>query len=562
MRGFQNNDDSRQQLNLNTHNKQSAQAARRGPHSFAWLETGWNTCLALSILVLAALLAVYHLRIITASIPLDYYEGQMLVITGIIADGNNPYTRPFQPQAMDVYPPLYNILVAPFTQWFGNTLELHRWISGGLILLSVALCSLAAFRATGSRLYSAAAGVMIYAALLFYSTPVASTNALGILLYLSILLVPWLLNFSRGSLVAALVFGVLVFYTKQYFIAAMAMLCLYLFLYRCKVTAVALGACYALVLLGSLTIVHLTSPYYLDNTLFAAGISIYMLLSADTLIRQIEHYALTYWPLLLIVVVAAVQVVFTPALQSLPRRLRPYLSLAPLHWRGPLLQKAPDYFAFCLLWATIVTFSTMGRNPGNFMTYLLQLMSPFLVLWSCSLMSGLRGRARLALPLVLPAFYQIHGILDKDFSTTEENWARVEQIIAGSEDIYASQMLLNLVIKHDKRVYQDGHTHYFPIALHKPAIFVKENPEEQVAAVWDDYMTEIFSKVQNKEFDVILVNPWDFKGMFGRNRPPFEDVDGRAFLRRYYQVEERFPLSMTERHGGGTYEMRVWRPRP
>lgn len=522
----------------------------------------WSTCLALAILALSTLLVIYHYRIITAPIPLDYYEGQMLVITDIIASGGNPYTAGFQPQAMSVYPPLYNILAAPLTLLFGNTLETHRAFSACLIMLSVVLCSLAALRASGSRLYSATAGVMIYAALLFYSTPVASTNALGILLYLAILLVPWLLNFSRGSLVTALLLGILVFYTKQYFIAAMAMLCLYLFLYRCKLTAIVLGSCYALLLLGSLAIVHVTSPYYLDNTLFAAGISIYMLLSADTLVRQIVYYLQIYWPLLLIILVAALQAACTPAARPLSQRFFRYLRPAPLSWRGPLLRKPPDYFAFCLLWATIVTFSTMGRNPGNFMTYLLQLMSPFLVLWCCSLMSGLRGAARLALPLVLPAFYLIYGLLDKDFSTTEENWARVEEIIAESDDIYASQMLLNLVIKHDKRVYQDGHTHYFPIALHKPEIFVKVNPDERVGAVWERYLTDIFRRVENKEFDVILVNPWDFKGMFGRNRPPFEDVDGRAFLRRYYRVDERFPLSMTDRHGGGTYEMRVWRPKP
>ncbi len=532
----------------------------RGP--LRGLEAGWVTALWLATGLLAALLAVYHIRIITAHIPLDYYEGQMLVITGIIAEGGNPYTRAFQPQAMDVYPPLYNILAAPFSLVFGNTLILHRCISACLILLSVALCSLATLRASGSKLYSACAGVMIYAALLFYSTPVASTNALGIFLYLAILLVPWLLNFSRASLLAALVFAVLVFYTKQYFIAAMAMLCLYLFLYRCKLTALLLGLAYALLLLGSLAIVHVTSPYYLDNTLFAAGISIYLLLSSNTLLRQIVFYAQTYWPLFLLVGVAGLQALAGPAGSTPWGRLRRYTRFAPLGWRGPLLEKAPDYFAFCLLWATIVTFSTMGRNPGNFMTYLLQLMSPFLVIWACCLASGLRGRTRWALPLMLPAFFQIYAILPKDFSTTEENWARIEEIIAQSEEIYASQMLLNLVIKHDKQVYQDGHTHYFPIALQKPAYFVKQNPEERVEAVWNDYMNDIFTRIQNKEFDAILVNPWDFKGMFGRNRPPFEDVDGREFLRRYYQVEERFPLSMTERYGGGTYEMRVWRPRP
>ncbi len=559
---WQNNDRQGLYRILSRHNEQTSapHTAGRGSAT-AWPGRLWQLALLGAIVALSALLLVYHARIITAPIPLDYYEGQMLVITDIIASGHNPYTRAFQPQAMDVYPPLYNILVAPFALFLGNTLELHRSISALLILATVGLCVAAAFRASRSALYSAAAGAMVYAALLFYSTPVASTNALGIFLYLAILLVPWLCDFSRPSLVAALVMGLLVFYTKQYFIAAMAMLCLYVFCYRCKRSALLLGCSYALLLLGSLAIVHLTSPYYLDNTLFAAGISIYLLLSANTLLRQIVFYSQTYWPLFALIAAALLQAALAGG-GSPARRWLGYFRPAGLGLRGPLLAKAPGYFAFCLLWATIVTFATMGRNPGNFMTYLLQLMSPFLVLWACTLAAGLQGRLQLALPLLLPAFFQVYAILPKDFSTTEENWQRIEAIIADSEEIYASQMLLNLVIKHGKRVYQDGHTHYFPIALQKPALFVKANPEERVDAVWDQYLTDIFRKIENKEFDVILINPWDHKGMFGRNQPPFEDVDGRTFLRRYYEVEERFPLSMTARYGGGTYEMRVWRPRP
>ena len=79
-------------------------------------------CYPALTLVLLLLLAHHHWQIISAAVPLDYYEGTQTLITGLFAAGNNPYTAAFQPMNAHVYPPLYNILVAPFTAIFDNSL--------------------------------------------------------------------------------------------------------------------------------------------------------------------------------------------------------------------------------------------------------------------------------------------------------------------------------------------------------------------------------------------------------------------------------------------------------
>ena len=71
----------------------------------------------------SALLLQHHGEIITAPVPLDLYEGTAPQITGIIARGENPYSFEHQPAAAYVYPPLYNILVAPLTGVFGSIRE-------------------------------------------------------------------------------------------------------------------------------------------------------------------------------------------------------------------------------------------------------------------------------------------------------------------------------------------------------------------------------------------------------------------------------------------------------
>ena len=65
-----------------------------------WFDRAWQWIYALALIVLGAALCHHHWQIISAPFPLDYYEGTTLLITQIFADGGNPYTRDYQPQAM------------------------------------------------------------------------------------------------------------------------------------------------------------------------------------------------------------------------------------------------------------------------------------------------------------------------------------------------------------------------------------------------------------------------------------------------------------------------------
>jgi hypothetical protein len=267
-------------------------------------DSAWQYLYAGFIALLAAGLLYHHWQIIVAPVPLDLYEGTMPLITGIIAEGNNPYTRAFQPQTADVYPPLYNLLVAPLSLLFGNTFQLHRSVSAVFIVASSALCGFTAIRNGASRLNGMAVTLLMYAALLFYGTPVSSTNAPGVALFLAGLLVPWFCRFGTGSLVFSLLCGLLSFYTKQYFILGMAILCLYLFLCVSMRRALLLGTAYATLLLASLVAVHYTSPYYLDNTLFAPAAAVRGLQTWEILGLQVRFFLGVYAGLLVAMSIA------------------------------------------------------------------------------------------------------------------------------------------------------------------------------------------------------------------------------------------------------------------
>lgn len=519
-----------------------------------WTYTGAISLFCLSLLH-------HHYQILITTFPLDYYEGTTALITGLIAAGNNPYTFELQPAAMYVYPPLYNILVAPLTRLFDNTLQLHRVVSAVLIVISCLICANAVYRCGQSLRHSMAAAVLLYAALLFYGTPVANANALGTCLYLLILYLPWRYNFSTPSLAGACVLALLAFYTKQYFILAMALLCLYMFLYVSMRRALILGVCYATLLLGSLLWVNHSSPYYLDNTLFSPMIAAARLQTASIARLQFGEFLRLYWPLLAISLGCGAVLARDQGWRSV---LAQFIDV--WRFRGNL---APNpradyprthYFWFCLLCAALVMFFTLARNPGNYMTYLFQLLSPLLLIGSFRLLSLQRSDIKALAPLVLICFLQAYALLPKDFSTTRENWQRVDQMVSESSQMLTSQMLVATLLKHGKAVEQDGHTFYFPLAADKPQFFIKNEPDRRVEAIWREYIRSIYRKIEAREYDLIMVTPWDFNGIFVNNPPPFSELDGKAFLKKYYRLDETLPLSMTERHGGGTHQMRIWRP--
>ena len=522
-------------------------------------DKNWQHFYVGAIVLLLLALLWHHWQIITAQVPLDLYEGTMVLITGIIAEGGNPYTSEFQPQAADVYPPLYNMLAALLSQLFDNNFQLHRALSAFFIAVACATCGFATWRQCSAWQYAFAAGVLWYAALLFYATPVSSTNAPGVALFLACLVIPWCYRFSAASLAVALVCGLLSFYTKQYFILCMAILCLYLFLYVSMVRALVLGFCFASALVASLALVHASSPYYLDNTLFAPAAAIQGLQDSSILLMQLGFYLRTYMGLLLALLLVVLSALRHKGWRGLLSR---NLAFAGGGWSGPLLCQKADLYWFSLFWSTMAIVFWLGRNPGNYMTYLFQLMSPFLLIAGMSAIARAGLRPWVAVPLLLLTFYHSWDILHKDFSVDMENWRKIEGLIDTSDEVLATQMLVVAQLERGKPVYQDGHTFYFPMAFSKPDWLRNADPKAQVEVVWEDYVTGMYRKIQRREFDYILISPWEMRGIFLRNPPPFENVAGKKFLTRHYCKIDKLPLSMTDRHGAGTWDIQVWQPRP
>lgn len=513
----------------------------------------WAWMLGLATLAFALLRN--HTSIITFPTPLDYYEGTVPLVTGLIARGIDPYGLAQQPVYAYVYPPLYNLIVAPLTLVFGNTFLVHRLVSAAFIAACCALLGAAARYAGARQRDAIGAALLLYGALLYYSTPVASTNATGEFLFLATVLLPWMRNFDRRSLALSVACAVLAFYAKQYFVLGAGIVAAWLFIAVSKQRAITYAAGAFGTLAVTLWAVHSASPYFLDDTLFSVRNLTAALKSYSVLGKQLVFFAGVYPGLLLIGVLTGATALRRICTEH-PFVLHPQAML-----RGSSLPNQPlPYIWFCFGCTTAAIVLVLGLNPGNFMTYLFQLMSPFLLLGVLAA-PALRGRYRaLILPLLLLTAARTWQVLPRDFNIDLSRWDRARELVSSKERILASPILVMSLLEQGRAIHQGGQTFYFRLAENKPSIFRQTNPAERPGAIWNAWLAGLYARIRAGEFELLLLTPWDVQGIFEANPPP-EGGDGVAELNRHYEITETFPISMSERPGGGTFPMQVWRPR-
>lgn len=513
------------------------------------------SCVALFFLTLL----YHHVRLITFDTPLDYNEAGMLTITDTIASGNNPYSLESQPTRTGIYPALYNRVVAPLTGMFGNTLVLHRAVSAFFILGSCLLCFAMAYRESRSCTDSFAAACIFYAGLLYYSTPIAGPTGFGLFLFLASLVVPWLYNFSYRSLCVALVLGVLAFYAKQYFVAGLGFIALYLFLAVSKSKGLIFGICSAILFIGILLIVHVKSPYFLDNTIFAQGYAASLASSNKSLMKQYVEYGQVYLPILLAlaIVLAASSIrksgTETSDATYKSERLRFQINLRDIH--TPLLSSRPSYIWYCFFCSTLIITLSLGKSAANHLSYFFQLLSPFLLAGTVSLASKSPRIRWLIQILLIASFYKTHSVLQHNFSINTSSWQKIREEMTKANDIFASPILLAEIMQSGKAFYENGHTRYVVLAEGKPQFLKQTRADETPGALWAKHVSLIRHKLKTQEFDLILLDHW-------MAMP--EDIAGgestNDLLKRYYYLSEEIDLSLAKRPGGGNYRLQAWKP--
>lgn len=498
----------------------------------------WLIAFSIAVAAYWAVLLGHHLQLILEPMPLDLLEPAMHIMTGFIAQGGNPYAFDALPIYANNYPSLPNLVAVPFTWLFDNGLVLHRSLSA----IYIALCCLLSYQALRklelNRVYGMAGAGVLYAALLHYNTPTASVNALGQLLFTFCVLYPLIDNFSRRSLALSACAGALTFYCKQYYLLGPGIVGLYLLFTAPFATTVRYGVIAGSVLAVTLAFTLWVGPYYLDETLFGMKANTDFSSGESHLPAQLRDFGQVYAGLLLALLVG----------------------LAALVRGGKPPQKtALAGLAFVCGSAAIVFI--LGHNRGNYLTYLFQLMSPFLILTTLALLTRHRYRDEVLVPALLFSFWMTWQLLPSHASPDRQSWDEIRNLISQEESVLTDGSLAHLVLEEGKTLHQGPLTRWFHYAQFKPEPLRMQDPQQQVTRITADYIRFINTSIAEQAFDLVLLRPrrWD---MIGSNAEgwPFKPGDGQASFKANYRLEKTLQLQYPQRLGGGQRAIEVWRP--
>ena len=521
--------------------------------------TALNGLYLICVALFALALAYKHVQLAFNEYPVEYNETGILVTTATILEGGNPFSRESQPARISVYPVLFSVIVAPLAEVFGNTLELHRVVGGLFILASCVLVYCLSRRSKVPPAESFAAAVLYYAALLYYSTPVASPNGLGLFLFLLAIAVPWIYQFSARSLLVSIVLGILAFYTKQYFIAALGYIALYLFLAQSKRRALYFGSAAAAIFLVTAVLVAYTYPYYWQNTYFVPLRGSSISTSYEHVIVQSEEFLRIYYPIIIILVAA---LVYHWRLRSTRRAGLaqhsmdgPSINLFDLN--KPLLARKPHYIGVCLACSVAIVALILGPNKGNHLTYFFQLITPFLVIFTLILSSDIqRGRWPFRV-LIVWALGTSYSILPTNYSVNDEGWLTVKRKLAGAQDVFSSTLALHDLVERNLPIHNSGATVYFIFGHTDFPLLGKKESGESHAEIWERHVRLVQRKITNQEFDLLVLDNWQrLPQSLTEN-----GVDTNTLLSQYYKkTRPPVKLSLASHPNGGKYTLHFWEP--
>lgn len=509
------------------------------------------------IVVFLCAIGYHHFQLVTYPLPLSYNEASLVSVTQYLVQGNNPYATEAQPANTSVYPILYNLIAAALATWFDNTLVLHRVVTAAALVG----CAILFFRVTAaachSRLDALATTALLYCGLMVFSTPLASPNGVGLVIFLGALYLPLLDGFSRRSLLIALLLGIMAFHAKQYFVAALSFVALLLFLKQSKTLGVGFGLAGLIGSLVLLAVILPGSPYYLDALVFAVSGASELASSNTHMWQQWFEYLKVLGPIILALVAGLAARRFLPDTIEQTSGERTLLSVSSPH--TPLFTRGVNAHVVFLVCSALIFTVSLGRNPGNELTYLFQLVSPFLLTLAAVAITRSRWQWPLRL-LVLIAFYTHYQALSHDFGVRNlDQWQKLEQAVSEAETIYSTPVALELIANKNGEVFNNGHTLYFKLAGRKPALLVRDDPTQRADHLWRQWVSGIHDKVRTRAFDAIIIDAWT----------PLPDLDlgtdravkGSSLLRKYYRPRETLDISLANRPGGGNYKVQIWEPR-
>lgn len=509
----------------------------------------------------------YHYLLVSFPYSLEYREGAVLFTTDLLLNGENPYSLQKMPTAMNVYGINYHFVVYTFAKLWGATFLVHRTVSAVFLILSCILFFQILRRHQINVVYSFSAVLILYASLLYRYTPLARPDGLGFFLFLSSMFIPWLQKYSTRSLLISAVVGVAGFYTKAYYVLSIPYLVMYLFLFVSKKKAILYGSFSALLLLLTAFVTNEIFETYFVNTFFN-HINV-ATNDINQLRLQLALFLIFNSGLVLLFIMCSTLSVFDKTIGDFGGSLRfdavlknLIRQINVLNCDKPFLGTAFPLSLYALVLSFGLFYFKLGRHNGNMMTYAYQLITPFFLLFTYSLLNSPLKNLRSAklinnhgyvlfMPCILLSLYLLwssaSALKDSSDWLSMEEWRHIEKTTHSYKNILNSPVIVSILMEQNKVAYDAGQMEYFQYS-HYPSGWLDglllSNTE--ISEQWHGYEAFVRQAVRQRAFDAVMVTPWE--------RAPYPEG-----LQEYYSLVDTVEVCMF--HTEQCWQLETWEPK-
>lgn len=481
--------------------------------------TKWFQVLFTCFLVYFAIrLFIYHYYLVIFPYPNTCREGALMATTTMLLHGVNPYNFLLEPQYTNIYGIVYPLIVLPLASLFGVNLVVHRVTSAFFILASCLIIFFVLYKKKTPLLLIFWAMLTLYACLLFplTSTPCVDPASTGLFFMLLTIFIPFLFDYSNRSLVVSIVCGVLAFYTKPYFFLGIPVMVSYLFLFISKRKSIFFGGWFLLCFALSVVAMNHFFPSYFDDCFFIHNNYASHYSITNVLQRQLYQFADLHKGIFFLVLLVSVyslgRWLMAGKIKVIKKFLKDFLaSIRWKNWEDPLISSRLPLDVYAGICSATVLLCFMGKHYGANLWYFFQLFSPFLVIF----IAWLTGQFILW-PIVLSSLliYNLFSLTSDDhykyFDKKTEGWQTIEMLIKSHGRILHSPLIAPLLIKENREIFDSGSTEYFFWGGQRKGLwrclFKEDNRVYMAQAA---YFNKIQNRVENKEFDLVIIAAGD-----------------------------------------------------
>jgi len=489
-----------------------------------------------------AYFAAFHASFIALPGAQESREAAIPLTTGLILAGGRPYDLASSPAITNVYGVVYNYLVAPAAGIWGATFAVHRAASLVFLLMGASLLYALLRKENIGRWLALAGAVFFY---LFNVTTYAigaRPDTLGTAIYLAVVLLVWpgakQDKPSMAKLALSVALGVLAFYTKPYFVLALALAAGVLFVSAGWRWAFAYATAAAALMAVSIPVVVHFWPYYLFEV-FTSHVN-GEIDPPGYFWLQTKDYLFLHAGLVLVVVGAGVV--------WLANQVKARTPATDTGWAF----RWPAAGTVCFI-LSLGGLARLGGHAGAFRIYWVQLVTPFLILMALRAIARSEERWRAA-GLGLLVFNALilltwaRPVWPIDSTPEREAW---QKLTAGKPWQLLPPSLLPDVSPAGQPVLENGQMTYF-VNLTLETLSHQDPAYQRVL----QYLLKIRTLIWQRRFDVI-VSPNDFR----------EFIPAQLLSEHYEPHAIAFPIyfadyNTPENYGSGMRSYVVWVRKP